>query len=248
MWRSTLAILDGRLDDARELCERFAAIGRRAHDANAALYADIQRLGLALQAEDYGAIEDTMLERQAGRPVEAAYRAGYAWVFAGHGDAGRAREMLDWVCADGLARLPDDMNRLAALCELTQGAVLLGDARHAPAIYEQLAPYADRNVVNARAGSGYGSAALHLADLCVLRGDDELAARHYVAALAANERIGARAWVARTRLHYGRWLLDRGERSRARPLLEAARAAAAELGLDALAARAARLDLGSRRG
>ncbi|HTN23765.1 MAG TPA: hypothetical protein VL120_07230, partial [Solirubrobacteraceae bacterium] len=100
------------------------------------------------------------------------------------------------------------------------------------------APHGHHNVVNARAAAGYGSAALHLADLAALGGDDARARRHYEDALAHNAAMGARPWLARTQLHYGRWLRRGGEAARAQALLDEACATATELGLDALAARA----------
>ncbi len=237
MWRSTIALLEGRLDDAERLIEELAAIGRRAHDDNAALYVEIQSHGLALERERFDLPGDEMLERQAGRPAEAAYRCGYAWLYAGQGRDGAARANIDWVARDGLARLPDDMNRLPALCELAQASVLLVYPAHAAAIYAQLAPYAERNTINARAAAGYGAASHHLAVLATLIGDRERAAAHFEDALAANERMGARPWLVRTQLRFAELLHERGDAARAGALLEHALGTATALRLDALAQR-----------
>jgi DNA-binding SARP family transcriptional activator len=200
MWRSTLALLEGRLDEAERLVEEFAAIGRRAHDPNAALYEEIQGHGFFVEREAFAVIDDAMLTRQTGAAAEAAYRSGYAWIFAARGDHDRAREMLDWIATDNFARLRDDMNRLPALCEMAQAMALVGDARHAADVYELLAPYADRNVINARAAYGYGSASHHLGVLAALLGDDARATAHLEDAIAMNERMGAAPWLARTGL------------------------------------------------
>lgn len=199
MWRSTLALLEGRLDEAERLVEEFAAIGRRAHDANAALYVEIQGHGFFVERDAFAVIDDEMLARQTGGAAEAAYRCGYAWIFAARGEDERAREMLDWVAADDFARLPEDMNRLAALCEMSKAMSLLGEARHAAGTYERLAPYADRNVINARAAYGYGAASHHLGVLAALLGDTERAAAHLEDGIEMNERMGARPWLERTR-------------------------------------------------
>jgi DNA-binding SARP family transcriptional activator len=198
MWRSTLALLEGRIDEAERLVDEFAAIGRRAQDANAALYEEIQGHGVFIERDAFAAIEDEMLERQIGGPAEAAYRCGYAWIFAARGDDDRAREMLDWIAADDFARLSDDMNRLAALSEMANAMSLLGDARHAPGTYERLAPYAERNVINARAAYGYGAASHHLGVLAALLGDDARAVAHLEDAVQMNERMGAQPWLARS--------------------------------------------------
>ena len=238
MWRSTIALLQGRFDECERLIAEFETIGRRAQDANAALYGEVQRHMLTLESERFEDIGDEALERQIGQPPEAAYRCGYAWVYAGAGRAQEAREQLDWVAADGFARLPEDMNRLAALGEIAQTSVLLGDVRHTRGVYELLAPFADRNIINARAAAGYGAASLHLAQLAALLGDGDRAAAHFEDALAHNERMGARPWLARTQLHYGELLRARGDATRAGALIERALATATELGLDALAQRA----------
>ena len=235
MWRSTIALLEGRLEDAERLIEEFGQIGRRAHDDNAALYGEVQRHGVALEREHFHEPGDEMLERQTGRPAEAAYRCGYAWLFAAQGRTDEARANVEWVVRDGLARLPDDMNRIPALCELAQACALLGDPVHATAIYEQLATYEDRNSINARAAAGYGATSHHLAVLATLVGDDERAAAHFENALAANERMGARPWLVRTQLRFAALLGERGEAARAGALLERALATASTLRLDALA-------------
>lgn len=131
---------------------------------------------------------DELLERQIGQPAQAAY----AWLFAARGRTEEARANIDWVPADGFARLAEDMNRPRALCELAQASPLLEYPDHGAAIYEQLAPYADRNVINMQAAVGNGAASHHLALLAALTGDDERAAAHLERALDRNQRIRAR--------------------------------------------------------
>src|SRR4051794_40380269 len=134
MWRSSLAMLEGRFAEAERLIEEIAAAG----DDNARLYAEIQRYGLAWARERFALVDLTPLEREAGRPAEYAYRSGYAWILAMNGRPDDARRQLEWVAHDGFARLRDDMNRLAALAELTQAMTLLGDATPAAGGLERL--------------------------------------------------------------------------------------------------------------
>jgi hypothetical protein len=91
------------------------------------------------------------------------------------------------------------MNRLAALAEMAQAMARIGDATWAAGAYERLAPYADRNIVNARGAGGYGSAALHLGQLAALLGRREEAAVHLHDAIARNTAMGADAWVTAAR-------------------------------------------------
>jgi hypothetical protein len=66
------------------------------------------------------------------------------------------------------------------------------------------------------------------------RWDD--AGTHFDAALAANRRLGARAWIAHTHYAYGVMLSRRGDAARARYFLDQARFAADGLGMPPLAA------------
>jgi hypothetical protein len=139
------------------------------------------------------------VEREAGRPAEAAYRAGHALILAARGDAGGARRQIEWVADHGLR---DDMNRLAGLAELAQAITLINDPTHAEGFLAQLAPYADRNIVNGRGAAGYGAAAYHVATLTAVLGRDATA--HFEQALELNAKLGAHPWLERTREHYAR--------------------------------------------
>ena len=92
MWRSSLAILEGRSGDARELIARVAAVD----DPNAKLYADINTFVAALIARDPNPLDAAIVERETGRPAEYAYRAGYAWVLALEERPHKAREQIEY--------------------------------------------------------------------------------------------------------------------------------------------------------
>ncbi len=235
MWRSSLAILEGRFADAEAL---IATIGG---DPNADLYAEIQRYGLDWARERFELFDEEAIDRESGRPAEYAYRSGFAWILCLNGREDEARRQVEWVTADDFARFKDDMNSLAALTELTQALVLLDEPGPAAGVLERLAPYADRNVVNGRGASGYGSAAHHVAALTALLGRHEEAGPRFEAALRHNAALGSRPWVARTQERYAASLHARGEHDRARELARAAAATARELGIAPLAERAQRL-------
>jgi DNA-binding SARP family transcriptional activator len=241
MWRSTLALLEGRYADAERLIGEFAEIGRRAHDPNAELYAEIQEWGLWWHLERFDDVLDHVLERELDRPADYAYRAGFVYIRAGQGRTEEARGLVSWLAADGFARLRDDMNLVASLAEIAQGLAVLGDAEHAHAVHDRLLPFADRNVVNARGAFGYGSASLPLGLLAGLAGLDDVAGVHLDHALERNRAMGARPWVARTQLARGHLLARRGDPGAAE-LFAAAAAEADAIGLSAVAeaARGAR--------
>ena len=115
----------------------------------------------------------------------------------------------------------------------------LGDHDSARKLYEELLPVADLNAVGVGEGAR-GSVARSLGLLATLLGRRDEAEQHVHAALAANERMGARPWVARTQQEYAQLLLARdapGDRDRAGDLLEAALETARALGMTTLAAR-----------
>jgi DNA-binding SARP family transcriptional activator/tetratricopeptide (TPR) repeat protein len=191
MWRSSLAILEGRFEDAERLVDRF----RDAADPNARLYAEIQGVVAAVVRGRPVPFDDArVMERESGRPAEYAYRAGHAWILALAGRADEARAEI----AYAVAHLKDDMNRLAAIVEMTEALRILGEPGPAAQLYDALAPYADRNVLNARGAAGYGSASLHLGTLARLLGRDEDADRHFRDANAHNQRLGAAVWIERS--------------------------------------------------
>jgi hypothetical protein len=235
MWRSSLAILEGRFTDAQRLIESIGG------DPNADLYAEIQRYGLHWARERFELVDEDAIERESGRPAEYAYRSGFAWILCLNGRFADARRQVEWVTAGGFARFKDDMNSLAALAELTQALVLLDEPGPAAGVLERLEPYADRNIVNGRGASGYGSAAHHVAALTALLGRHEEAGPRFEEALRRNAALGSRPWVARTQERYAASLHARGEHARAAELARAAAATARELAIAPLAERAARL-------
>jgi DNA-binding SARP family transcriptional activator len=235
MWRSTLALLEGRFDDAAELVEEFAAIGRRAHDRNAELYQEIQATLIPWLSGRLERAPTELIVRELERPAGYAYRSGGSWVYAALGQEREARQLLDWVAGDDFKRLRDDMNTLAALAEMAQAATLIGASDHAPGLYARLLPYVDRNICNGRGGGGYGSAAHHLGLLAMLVDRPGEAAGHLETALARNEAMGARPWAARTRIAYGRLLAREGELRRGAALAAAGEDEARRLGLVKLA-------------
>jgi hypothetical protein len=188
MWRSSLAILEGRLEDARELIATFAAVD----DPNARLYAEIQGFVAALALEEVMSLAPDVVQRECGRPAEYAYRAGFSWMLALDGRHDEAREQI----ARSVAQMKQDMNQLAALAELAQALGVLGEPGPAATVYDLLAPYAARNIVNGRGAAGYGAASYHLGVLADLLGRDS--ARHFEQAVADNGRLGAKLWLERS--------------------------------------------------
>jgi hypothetical protein len=125
---------------------------------------------------------------------------------------------------------------------LAELAVRLDEHTHAEALYQRLLP--DARWVVPHAGLVVPGVSFHLGLLAAFLGRFADAGVHFAQAAAEQERIGARSFLARTRLEWARMLLSRaetGDVDRARSLLAQALAVAGELGLRAIERQAATL-------
>jgi class 3 adenylate cyclase len=143
-------------------------------------------------------------------PTIPAWRCARAYY---HSDAGHDEEAardVDVLAADGFAGIPRDMFWFTSMTLLSQAVANLGDGERAAAMYDLLAPYADRYSVVAPCATTYGSVERNLGLLAATLGRADDAVRHLRAAVTRNAAIGARGWVAHCQADLGRLLLDRG--------------------------------------
>jgi hypothetical protein len=143
-----------------------------------------------------------------------------------------ARE-LTVLAADDFAGMPFDSEWLYGMSMLAETCVAVGDTESAPVLYRLLVPWAALNAADHPEGIR-GSVSRYLGLLATAMGDWPEAESHFEAALAMNERMGARPWLARTQQDYGLMLLARGraeDDERARVLLDRAAATYSELGV-----------------
>jgi tetratricopeptide (TPR) repeat protein len=109
----------------------------------------------------------------------------------------------------------------------------LGDSARSAMLYDILLPSAGLHAASASMYS-LGSVSRFLGLLATTLGRLEDAERHFIEALAMNERIGARPYVAHTQHEHAAMLLARGhpeDRDRALDLVNRALATAQELGM-----------------
>jgi hypothetical protein len=117
--------------------------------------------------------------------------------------------------------------------------VLVGDEPRALRLYELLLPHADDNAVS-YTQQPFGPVGLRLGRLAALLGRWREADRHFAAALARCELLGARALRARVLLEHAKALAARGEpadRGRVEALSDEARQLCGELAIPDLLAR-----------
>ena len=151
-----------------------------------------------------------------------------AWVHVEAGDLDTARSSL--AAAEALGPLPRDWTWL--ITSLFTGVVqaALDDRTGAAESYEALLPYAGRLAVAGTNSPVFDAVDTCLAVLAATSGDHDAARRHFAAAVALNERAGARVWLARTLVWQADWLLGRGERDEALAAMDRARRLADEIG------------------
>jgi DNA-binding winged helix-turn-helix (wHTH) protein/tetratricopeptide (TPR) repeat protein len=235
-WRGSRALCDGRFDEAERLRQEALAIGQRIQHPGAMAIAQGQAIWLA---NERGGAEEVF---EAGfqflldyyPPAGIALRAGEAAFRAEAGDIDEARRCFEAIAAHDFADIPRDEHWLVTLTTLALACAPLRDTRRAQILYEQLRPFAQRNVVHDLLRAYTGSVSLHLALLAEVMGRLDAATRHFEDALAMNTRIGGRPFLARTQYEYARMLVDRGrasDRRRAAALLDQALACAEELGM-----------------
>ena len=199
LWRATLALLGGRLDEAQRLSEQGARIGRLAHDDNAELLFGVQSRSIRMSGgdlpEDDAAAIGQSIERS---PARCAWRAARALWATASGDLELARRELEEGVGE-LAAASLDANWLYAAYCLGAVAARLGNVAAAAEVYPRLRPFGDRVVTVGRGSFCAGSASLALGLLAATLGDRRAAADHLQEAVRRNEALGAVAYAAAAR-------------------------------------------------
>jgi hypothetical protein len=229
MWRATLALLEGRIDDGAALSRRARDLGRRAGDRNADVFFAEQQLvrhcvegRLADLDPPAAGVEGPVAERSQRGPAWRAYHFTFAWVHAERGEIEQARQEFEGAFADGFASLPQDVNWLDALGAAANAAVALRDLERSHELRTLLEPYADRMIVNARGALHTGSVAHVLARLAAACGDTAAADPLYQHAAMRDQHAGAPAWVLRDLRHHSEFVRSIGQHERADALSQRA--------------------------
>jgi tetratricopeptide (TPR) repeat protein len=210
-WRAMLAGVDGRFDEMRALAAEALEVGTRGGDTNAAVYH-----ALASWVADMEQGRDrerwvTNLEAGVDREgPSGAFRCALAMHYAMAGQAVEARAALARLGPAGFDAVLKDMNFFAGAAEYTGAVGVVGDAAAASHAYDVLRPYAGRVFTIARAAVCWGPADAYLGRLAATAARWEEAERHFEDAIAACERIGARAVLPRVRWWYAEMLRARG--------------------------------------
>ena len=240
--RCTRAQMTGRFEVAERLADEALEVGRHGQAENAMNAYAQAMFNIRREQGRLAEVEPAVRQFVEMYPMLVAWRAGLALLLVELGREDEARAEFEALAR--LEDLPRDANWLIGVTLLAEVAGALGDGARAEPLYSLLEPFAGRNVVVGRAATCNGSASRLLGILAAAMRSWELAEGHFINALAMHERMGAGPWVARTQLAYAEMLLTRrrrGDRARARGLLEDANAIADTLEMPVVAGRAREL-------
>ena len=211
LWRASLALLRGRLDESRQLLDQAIAEGEAAEDRNAPVYAVVGRIGRLRDLGEWDALRAHPIPPRMNAPnVPWAWRTGLAWIHALRHQHSAAAAILHNATADDCAALPWDMNRLDCCYELAEVAFIIADKPAALSLTRALEPFAQHTIISARAAHIYGPVAASLGLLAEVAGDQSTAVAHHTNALNT-----LRSWGAGPRAALGASDLARALRARA---------------------------------
>ena len=236
--RAAIALFVGRLKDAEELVEQAVEIGGRAQPAEAIPVHRLQRYALCDLRGGLEEVEQAIREVAAEYPARPMFRCALAHIHARLGRLQEAERTLHDLGRHDFSGLPFDQEWLLGMSLIAETCALMDDTGCAPIVYRLLLPWARLNAADHPEGMR-GSISRYLGLLATTMARWNEAEGHFDDALEANERMGARPWLAHTQRDYARMLLARdaaGDGERAKEFLSHARATYEELGVPAAAA------------
>ena len=236
--RALFALASGRLTEAERLVPQAFAFGERTLPDVAAPVYWLQCHALRDFQGRLDEIAPAIRDLVDTYPTRPAFRCALAHLEARLGHVTEAGQVVADLARDDFAALPFDQEWLYGMSLLAETSCVLGDSDAGAVIYRLLVPWQAFSAADHPEGFR-GSIARYLGLLATSAERWEDAERHFQQARSANAAMGARPWLAHTETDYARMLYarnGRGDRQRARALLDAARRTYRELGMDGYAA------------
>jgi class 3 adenylate cyclase/tetratricopeptide (TPR) repeat protein len=237
--RATALTFAGRIDEADRLVVLAGEIGYATGQPDASLFLAVQKFQIRFEQGRLSEVEENLKETVDRHPELLVSRSILALLACELDRPDDARRSFDVVSAGGFDRVPFDNLWLRTMTDCAAVCSYLSDDRAAASLHEALTPYAHQFMANAWAVTG--SVVYYLGLLATTLGHFDEAEARFHAAEAAHARVGAPAWLARTRLEWARMLLAHrhpGDGERALEFLGQALATARELGLGNVERRA----------
>lgn len=241
--RAMLALFEGRFDEAATFIDASQTIWEAAQRSDIGTFS--YRVQIYFLRREQGRLDEVegLVERSiAEYPTRLLFRCLLPHLYAELGRTADAKGALDSIAGGDFADLFMDNDWLLGLSLLAEVVGPLRDVRRAAVLYELLIPFASKVPFPGEVSTGSLSRALGILASTMSRWDE--AARHFEDALQANERMGARPWLAHTRVAFARMLRSRdgpGDRERAVNLLAQASETCREIGMVALQDEISRL-------
>ncbi len=248
--RAMRTLLTGDLDAGERMARHALALGRRTAepDAEDVFACQMGMVWHERPTEETSHLWAELRPRYDSLPPHSArvmaWHAHHIRITLESGHDEEARAELDWFRAIGVDEVEKTVFWTPTVALLSGAVAELGSAEEKRMLYALLVPYAGGNVVCGGAVSFWGSCSHHLGVLAASLGDWDNAERHLTHAAGVHERMGARAYVARTRLESASMFTARGrpeDAEQARALLDLVDNDAGQLGLPVVARRVVEL-------
>jgi DNA-binding SARP family transcriptional activator len=238
--QAMLLLAKGRFEEGERLATQRFELGRHAlPQASVAIYS-CQRYALRDLRDDLPGVDREIADVVAAFPARPVFRCVLAHVWARLGRSEEAARELRPLAENQAAALPFDQEWLFGMSLLAETAALLADVDAAAELYNPLTPWCNLNAADVAEGCrGAVSRYLGLLAETLELWDD--AEDHFERALAMNQDMGFRPWLAHTLHDYARMLRKRratGDEARAKQLLGQAVETYRELGMPTDAAEA----------
>lgn len=204
------ALLEGRFDEGRRLCDEALAIGSAVAPVDARLGYVVQLLAARRGPRDLDRVAREITEARRMAPQLRCLRAAAALIATERGQAIDARAQLADLAADGFASVPDDAFRSMTLALAGEAAVVLGDVGIAATLYEILLPEASLSLQFGAGAAYLGTTSRTLGLLAGALGRDDAADAHFEDACRRHTRLKAAPWSARTQVEQAELLVLRG--------------------------------------
>jgi tetratricopeptide (TPR) repeat protein len=234
--RAKRELVAGSLAEADRLAVEGFAAGQEAGQSDAFRWFAAQLFVIRMHQgrldELVEALEAAPRRIGRSRTVPRLTQAYLATIFIELGREDQARAAYERLMSGDLDDVPYDFAWLPVIALAAAAAVNLGDRPRIEKLISMLTPYRDRYVD--MGCSWLGSAAYYLGLLHAYAGDVATAEQCFQDALSAEEALGSRVWIARTKLEHARALRQRGrdeDLDRAAELTEEALESARSLGL-----------------
>jgi tetratricopeptide (TPR) repeat protein len=230
---ASLALFEGRFDEAAELISHSYELARKALTFNAVASYRLQMFVLHKERGTPPYREDALARLTAEYESYTILNCALASLLINKGRGPESRTIFEELAEDDFGAVYMDEEWLASMTLLAEVCQSLGDLDRSHVLYRQLAPYAGLNA-HGFPEITLGSVERPLGVLAAMAGQWEVADGHFKRAAELNARMNARPWVAHTQHDHALMFARRrtnGDGGRARELLTAAAETYRKLGM-----------------